>query len=74
MRKRLIALRHILFEAHQYKPGEELPAHNHDMVEAWLENGVAKWDGGEETPPEEPEIAQKAPKRKERKQENNDDL
>lgn len=40
---KLIAKTYILFESRNYKPGEELPAHNPGMVEAWLEAGTAVW-------------------------------
>ncbi|NFH90879.1 hypothetical protein FDA33_11830 [Clostridium botulinum] len=43
MSKKLVATYPILFESHQYKIGEELPASNHDMVKTWLYAGTAKW-------------------------------
>lgn len=43
MEKELIAIGYILFEAHQYKPGDVLPASNHEMVEAWIESKTAEW-------------------------------
>lgn len=39
---RLIAQYPILFESKQYKVGDELPASNQEMVNAWLEAGTAK--------------------------------
>lgn len=41
--KKLTALAHILFESHQYKPGDELPTHNLVMNKAWVEAGTAAW-------------------------------
>lgn len=41
--KKLVAMYPILYQSRQYKVGEILPANNHDMVEAWLEAGTAKW-------------------------------
>ena len=40
---RLVAVYPILFESHQYKPGDTLPAHNHEMNDAWLAAGTAAW-------------------------------
>jgi hypothetical protein len=41
--KKLVATYPILYQSRQYKVGEILPANNHEMVEAWLEAGTAKW-------------------------------
>jgi hypothetical protein len=41
--KKLIALTFVLYLSHQYKPGDELPANNQEMVEAWVEAGSAIW-------------------------------
>lgn len=41
--KKLFALYPILFESHQYKIGEQLPTHNMEMVEAWVESEAAVW-------------------------------
>lgn len=41
--KKLVAIYPILYQSHQYKVGETLPANNPVMVEAWLEAGTAKW-------------------------------
>ena len=43
---KLKALRPVLYLAHQYDRGDELPVNNPDMVEAWLEAGSAesKWN------------------------------
>jgi hypothetical protein len=55
--KKLIAKIPILYLTKQYKPGEEIPANDPDMVEAWLENNAASWvednPEKEETPIEE---------------------
>lgn len=40
---RLVAVYPILFESHQYKPGDVLPTHNLDMNDAWLAAGTAVW-------------------------------
>ena len=37
----------VLVGCTQYRAGDELPAHNAGLVQAWLENGVAYWDGVE---------------------------
>lgn len=39
----LIAVYPILYLAHQYKVGDELPTANAAMVEAWLAAGTAAW-------------------------------
>lgn len=48
MGARLIAIYPILYESRQYKVGEQLPANNHEMTEAWINAGTAKWDGLDE--------------------------
>lgn len=50
---RLIALYPILFESHQYKVGDVLPASNEGMVEAWLKAGTAKWEKDKLQEPED---------------------
>lgn len=45
--KKLIAVSYILFESHNYKPGDELPIHNAGLVNAWIKNGAAIWKDGE---------------------------
>lgn len=40
---KLKALRPVLYLAHQYDMGDELPVNNPDMVDAWLEAGSAEW-------------------------------
>lgn len=39
----LIALRPVLYLAHQYSTGDKLPVNNPDMTAAWLEAGSAEW-------------------------------
>ena len=41
--KRLIATYPILYLATQYAVGDEIPASNPKMVEAWLNAGTAEW-------------------------------
>lgn len=41
--KVLVAQVYILYLAHHYKPGEEIPASDLDMVKAWLEAGSVQW-------------------------------
>lgn len=41
--KKLVAKYPILYESHQYKIGDELPASNHEMVAVWIKNNVAEW-------------------------------
>lgn len=45
---KLIAIIHVLYESHQYKPGDELPTNNPDMIESWIEAGSAAWLNEEE--------------------------
>ena len=42
----LVAVLPILFESHQYAPGDVLPTHNSEMRELWLEGGAASWMPG----------------------------
>lgn len=51
---KLIANIPILYLAHQYKPGEELPCDDEGMVAAWLINKSAHWE--KETQEEEKTI------------------
>lgn len=46
MEKKLIAIYPILYRAHQYKVGDELPTQDAEMVKAWLEAHTAEWEGG----------------------------
>lgn len=39
----LVALRSVLYLAHQYRKGDELPTNNSAMVEAWIAAGSAVW-------------------------------
>ena len=41
--KVLVAQVYILYLAHHYRPGEEIPANDLDMVKAWLEAGSVQW-------------------------------
>lgn len=41
--KVLVALVYILYNSKQYAPGDELPANDAGMVEAWLEAKTAAW-------------------------------
>lgn len=41
--KVLLAQTYILYNSHQYKPGDELPGNDPAMLEAWLEAGTAAW-------------------------------
>lgn len=42
--RRLIAKRKILYLSKEYQLGEELPASDPNIVEAWLQAGSARWD------------------------------
>lgn len=42
--KRLLAKRKVLYLSKEYQPGEELPASDPIMVEAWLQANSARWD------------------------------
>ncbi len=47
--KHLIAVSPVLLDNRDYRPGDELPMHNPELVEAWITNGAAVWqDDGEE--------------------------
>ena len=39
----LLAQTYILYNSHQYKPGDELPGNDPVMLAAWLEAGTAAW-------------------------------
>lgn len=41
--KVLLAQTYILYNSHQYKPGDELPGNDPAMLAAWLEAGTAAW-------------------------------
>ena len=43
--KGLIAKRPILYLGRMYQAGERLPGSDTNMVDAWVRNGSAKWDG-----------------------------
>lgn len=40
---KLIAIYPILYRSHQYEIGEELPADDSEMVQAWLDAKTAVW-------------------------------
>lgn len=42
---KLIAIYPILYRSHQYEIGEELPADDSEMVQAWLDAKTAIWQG-----------------------------
>ncbi len=54
MKRKLIALYPILYQAKQYEVGDELPTNNNEMTEKWIKGGSAKWN-------EEAEKERKAP-------------
>lgn len=67
MGKKLIAIYPILYRAHQYKVGDELPTQDAEMVKAWLEAHTAEWEGGKapmETAEEAEEGGAKDPEEK----------
>lgn len=41
--KVLLAQTYVLYNSHQYKPGDELPGNDPVMLAAWLEAGTAAW-------------------------------
>lgn len=41
--KNLIAVLPILFESHLYNPGDKVPTHNLEMVDAWIACGSTVW-------------------------------
>lgn len=43
---KLIAIYPILYRSHQYEIGEELPADDPEMVQAWLDAKTAIWQDG----------------------------
>lgn len=54
---KLIATTPILYFAHQYQIGDELPLRDQVMVNAWLNAGTVKWlddSQGQEVPTERP--------------------
>lgn len=67
MEKKLIAIYPILYRAHQYKVGDELPTQDAEMVKAWLEAHTAEWEGGKgpmETAVEDEEAGAEGPEEK----------
>lgn len=57
---KLTAKRPILYRSKQYKVGEQLPADNQAMVEAWLEADSAQWIDETNDAPEEKSVEQEA--------------
>lgn len=55
---KLIATYPILYRATQYKIGQEIPADDSTMVQAWIDAGTAKWIDPDAQP--EPKKAAKA--------------
>lgn len=51
--RQLIALRPVLYLAHQYGTGESLPMNDPEMTKLWIDAGTAIWK--EETEPEKPD-------------------
>lgn len=49
--KKLIAAMPILYRGRMYQTGDRLPGDDANMVEAWLRNKSAKWDGAEDLEP-----------------------
>lgn len=49
---RLIALRPVLYLAHQYSTGDKLPVNAPEMAKLWVDAGSAFWE--DETAPEKP--------------------
>ena len=45
---KLIATHPILYQSTQYEVGQSLPAHDPDMVQAWLDAGTAVWKEDEQ--------------------------
>ena len=39
----LVAMRPVLYLAHQYSAGDKLPVNNPEMTAAWIEAGSAAW-------------------------------
>lgn len=48
--RELIALRPVLYHAHQYSTGESLPVNDQEMTELWLKAGTAMWKEDEPEP------------------------
>lgn len=49
--KKLIAAMPILYRGRMYQTGDRLPGDDANMVEAWMRNKSAKWDGAEDQEP-----------------------
>lgn len=55
---RLVALRPVLYLAHQYDTGENLPVNDQEMTDLWIAAGTAVWREDDEP---EPQAAQAIP-------------
>lgn len=55
---RLVALRPVLYLAHQYGTGENLPVNDQEMTDLWIAAGTAVWREDDEP---EPQAAQAIP-------------
>lgn len=49
---KLIALRPVLYHAHQYDTGESLPVNDQEMTDLWLKAGTAMWREDDEPEPQ----------------------
>lgn len=45
---RLVALRPVLYHAHQYDTGESLPVNDQEMTDLWIAAGTAVWKEDDE--------------------------
>lgn len=58
----LKALRSILYKSRMYRPGDQLPAEDKDLVERWIRYGSAVWtEGASSDPPPRAELVTKEP-------------
>lgn len=55
---KLIALRPVLYLAHQYDTGDCLPVNDQEMTDLWIKAGTAMWENDDEP---EPQPAQAIP-------------
>ena len=58
--KKLVAKKPIQYGGRMYAPGERIPAHDAEMVAAWLKAGTAEWAGGPPVPAA-PQYADESP-------------
>jgi hypothetical protein len=45
----LIAIRPVLYHAHQYSIGDSLPVNDPEMTELWIQAGTAVWQEADQT-------------------------